>query len=211
LEALEARINLSPPTVVGVQIDNGTVQRSMIKSLTITFSEAVTFSGSPSNAFQLHRNSASFEQPNILGVVNLTAVETGSVVTITFNNSGPSPIFGVGGAGNLSLPNGRYTLTIDHTQVTGVDGNMASDFVLASAPAPAAPTNIFRLFGDVTGDGAVTISDYLGTGPNGNPPIIGLLQSFGGVNPYFDYNGNGIVDAFDVHQFFKSAASGPVP
>jgi len=36
-------VSQPPPTVTNLQIDNGAAQRSMIRSLTITFSEAVTF------------------------------------------------------------------------------------------------------------------------------------------------------------------------
>jgi hypothetical protein len=197
LESLETRINLSPPTVVGLQIDDGTVQRSMITSLTITFSEAVSITAPIANAFLLHRDSAppsvfGAEQGGVTGYVNLSAVQTGAVVTVTFNNSGPNPIKAVGGGpGNgASIPDGRYTLTIDHSQVVGVDGNMAADFVLASAPAPAAPTNIFRFFGDVNGDGAVMASDYKY-----------WLQYFGGANHVLDYDGDGAVAASDFRQF----------
>src|SRR5438445_13741971 len=91
LESLEERINLSPPTVLGVQIDDGTIERSMIRSLTIRFSEVVTFSGALNNAFWLNRNTASFEQPGITGLVNLSVLQVGSVVLVRFMSSGPNP------------------------------------------------------------------------------------------------------------------------
>jgi hypothetical protein len=193
-----------PPTVTNLKIDDGTIQRSMIDSLTVTFSEAVTFTGAIANAFHLHRDSApppgpGAEQGGVTGNVNLTAAQVGSVVTLTFLTSGANPVNGVGGNGIFSLPDGRYTLTIDHTQVMGVGGNMASDYVLASAPAPAAPTNIFRFFGDVNGDGSVTAADQNGVG--GANPIIGFRQAFGGPDHRFDYNGDGSVAASDFAQF----------
>jgi hypothetical protein len=196
-----------PPTVTNLTIDDGTVQRSMIDSLTITFSEAVTFTGAIANAFSLNRNSApppgpGAEQGGVTGLVNLSAVQAGNVVTLTFNNAGPNPINGVGlpnvvgNSPTMSLPDGRYTLTIDHTQVVGLGGNMASDYVLASAPAPAAPTNIFRLFGDVNGDGTVSALDF-----DGAAALIGFRQVFGGVDHRFDYDGDGSVAASDFTQF----------
>jgi CSLREA domain-containing protein len=202
--AFEVQVATPPPTVTNLKIDDGTVQRSMIDSLTVTFSEAVTFTGAIANAFHLHRDSApppgpGAEQGGVTGNVNLAAAQVGSVVTLTFLSSGANPINGVGGNGIFSLPDGRYTLTIDHTQVVGVGGNMASDYVLASAPAPAAPTNIFRFFGDVTGDGSVTNADFSGVG--GAMPITGFKQAFGGPDHRFDYNGDGSVAASDFAQF----------
>src|SRR5205085_816558 len=83
-------------------------------------------------------------------------------LNFTFANSGANPVFAVGGAGALSLPDGRYSLTINASQVSGAGGNMAGNFVLSSALAPNPPTNIFRFFGDVTGDGAVSAADFSG-------------------------------------------------
>src|SRR5438045_3953627 len=45
-----------PPRVTNLKIDDGTIQRSMITSLTVTFSEAVTISAPIGNAFLLNRN-----------------------------------------------------------------------------------------------------------------------------------------------------------
>jgi hypothetical protein len=214
--AFEIQPAAAPPTVTNLKIDDGTIQRSMIDSLTVTFSEAVTFTGAIANAFHLHRDSApppgpGTEQGGVTGNVNLAAAQVGSVVTLTFLTSGANPINGVGGNGIFSLPDGRYTLTIDHTQVVGIGGNMASDYVLASAPAPAAPTNIFRFFGDVTGDGAVSSADFNGTSPTGVPPsVVGFRQAFGGIDHRFDYNGDGSVAASDFTQF-RFRFGGTVP
>jgi hypothetical protein len=224
--AFEIQAAASPPTVTNLKIDDGTIQRSMITSLTITFSEAVTFTGAIANAFLLNRNSApapgpGAEQGGVTGLVNLSAVQVGNVVTLTFNTSGANPIDGVGGGvGNgVSLPDGRYTLTIDASQVMGVggkldgngDGTGGDNYVLASAPAPAAPTNIFRFFGDVTGDGAVTAADFNGTGPLGTPPnVVGFKQGFGGTDHRLDYNGDGSVASSDFTQF-RFRFGGTVP
>jgi hypothetical protein len=207
--AFEVQVATPPPTVTNLKIDDGTVQRSMITSLTVTFSEAVTFTGAIANAFLLNRNSADAEAGGLTGLVNLAAAQVGSVVTLTFLTSGPNPVVGVGGGvGNgVSLPDGRYTLTIDATKVNGVggaldgngDGTGGDNYVLASAPSPAAPTNIFRFYGDVTGDGAVTNADFSGVG--GMNPIIGFKQAFGGSDHRFDYNGDGSVAASDFAQF----------
>jgi hypothetical protein len=207
-----------PPTVANLKIGDGTVQRSMVSSLTVTFSEAVTFTGPIANAFLLSRDSAppagpGTEQGGVTGLVNLSAAQVGNVVTLTFNTSGSNPVNAVGGAGNLSLPDGRYTLNIDASQVMGVggkldgngDGTGGDNYVLASAAAPAQATNIFRFFGDVTGDGAVSAADF-----NGNASIVGFRQAFGGTDPRLDYNNDGSVAASDFTQF-RFRFGGTVP
>jgi hypothetical protein len=189
--------------VMTVKIDDGTAQRSMVTSLTVTFSEAVTFTGAIADAFLLNRDSAPpasafAEQGGVTGLVNLNAVQAGNVVTLTFNGAGVNPIFGVGGSGNLSLPDGRYTLTID-ANLMGVsgakldgdgDGDSPDNYVLASAAAPNPPTNIFRLFGDANGDGMISAFDFLR-----------FRQGFGGVDHRFDYDGDGVVAASDFIRF----------
>ena len=195
-----------------LKIGDGTIQRSMITQLVITFSEPVTFSGATTNAITLHRDSAppnvpGAEQGGMTGLVNLIAILAGNTVTLTFANSGANPIFGVGGAGNLSLPDGRYTLNVDLSQVTGSQSGLQGSgmYSLASAPAPAAPTNIFRYFGDVTGDGSVSGSDF-----NGSASVVGFRQAFGGSDSRFDYNGDGAVAAGDFTQF-RFRFGGTVP
>jgi predicted outer membrane repeat protein len=200
----------SPPVVTNLKIGDGTVQRSMITQLVVTFSEPVTFSGSITNAVTLNRNTAPVGPT---GLVNLITMLSGNTLTITFASSGPNPVNGEGGAGNLSIPDGRYTLNIDLTQVTGNQSGLqgVGMYTLASAAAPNAPTNIFRLFGDVTGDGAVSAADFNGTGPLGTPPnIVGFRQAFGGSDPRLDFNGDGSVAASDFIQF-RLRFGGTVP
>jgi hypothetical protein len=49
---------------------------------------------------------------------------------------------------------------------------------------------LFRLFGNINGDGTVNTADF-----------IILRSSFGGINFSFDFDGNGAVDANDFVQF----------
>src|SRR5262249_40037638 len=45
-----------PPRVASIQINDGSAQRSMVKSITIAFDEPVFFNGDPASAFTLTRN-----------------------------------------------------------------------------------------------------------------------------------------------------------
>jgi hypothetical protein len=51
-------------------------------------------------------------------------------------------------------------------------------------------SEIFRLYGDINGDGTVAASDF-----------IVFRQFFGGVNAAFDFDGDGSVSASDFIQF----------
>lgn len=196
----------TPPTVTGLQIDDGTAQRSMVRKLVVTFSAAVTFSGPVANAFSLNRVTAPNEQAGVTGLVNLTAVQSGggTVVTVQFATSGPNPVNAVADGGfygkGASLPDGRYTLTIDANQVTGTVGgaNLDGDnnstpggnYFVPSAPGNP-PTGIFRFFGDINGDGAI----------DGANDFAAFKPTFQGANEYEDYTNDGGIGSNDFTQF----------
>jgi len=62
--------------------------------------------------------------------------------------------------------------------------------VLASAAAPNAPTNIFRLFGDATGDGLVSAADF-----------NEFRLAYGGAGSIFDFNNDNATVASDFNDF----------
>ena len=74
--------------------------------------------------------------------------------------------------------------------VTAAQGSPADDYVFASAAQPNPPTNIFRLFGDCDGDGAVSANDF-----------IQFRLSLGGSSVIFDFDNDGAVAASDFIQF----------
>jgi probable HAF family extracellular repeat protein len=172
---------LAPPAhVVNVQINDGAAQRSRVTSLKVNFDSAVTLPANPASAFQLERQSDS-------AIVSLNANVSGNSVTLSFIG-GPIE-FG-------SLADGRYTLKVLASMVNGGnfdgngDGTAGDDYVLASAATPNPPTNIFRLFGDINGDGTVSASDF-----------IDFRQYFGGYVFAFDFDGDASVSASDFAQF----------
>lgn len=67
--AFEVQAVAAPPTVTKVQVNDGSAQRSRVTSLTVTFSEAVTFPNGIAVAFQLNRTGPG----GPTGAVNLSA------------------------------------------------------------------------------------------------------------------------------------------
>jgi predicted outer membrane repeat protein len=174
-----------PPTVLGVQVNDGSVQRSMVTKLTVNLSETVSIGFGV--AFELDRTGPGAPT----GAVNLIAQQSGSNVTLTFFAGGA---VGIDKAG--SLLDGTYTLTVFASKVAGqggsLDGN--ADGVggdnYTEVGAPATGHNLFRLFGDANGDGAVGTNDF-----------VFFRQSFNSVNATFDFDGDGFVSTSDFAQF----------
>ena len=174
-------------TVASTRINDGAAQRSRITSLTVTFSDPVTFSITPGAAFSFVRNS---DGAAVTFAATSTIVNGVTVVTLD-NFSGAATQFG-------SLADGRYTLTALASQISfanePLDGNrdgMAGDnFTLNDSGG------LFRLFGDVNGDQTVNGLDFgffknaFGT-QTGDPNFLGFL----------DFNGDGVINGFDFGQF----------
>ncbi|MBX7106840.1 MAG: hypothetical protein K1X57_22380, partial [Gemmataceae bacterium] len=170
--------------ITGVQINDGSAQRSRVLSLKVSFDQAVTLPVNPANAFTLTRVSDN-------AVIGLNAIQSGNNVTLTFT-PGSAVEFN-------SLADGRYTLTVLAAQVNGGnfdgDGNgtAGDNYVLNSTPyvnALTPATGIFRLFGDGTGNGKVESDDFLQ-----------FRLAFLSSNVAFDYDGSGQVDSSDFLQF----------
>jgi hypothetical protein len=106
----------------------------MVSRLAVTFTDAVTFAGNPSDAFQVVRAGG--------GAVGLgvTTATVGGVTVATLTVSGAE-------TENGSLKDGSYTLTVLSSQVNGLaPGNYA--------------TTLHRLFGDTDGDKDVDNADF---------------------------------------------------
>src|SRR5439155_20911307 len=120
-------------SVTGVTVNDGNVQRSIVRSVTVTFSGLATFTGQSAAAFQLRQAGSS---TNVTVTVDLTAsTATQTIAKLTFSGS-----FTEGSAAAPSLVDGNYTLTVLSGQVTG--GIQGGDNT----------TSLFRLYGDVNGD-----------------------------------------------------------
>lgn len=166
----------APLTIVAsVTIDAGTAQRSMVRSLTVTFSNPVEYMGA--NTFRL---TDQLDNPIAGVVLHVTGVGT-NTLTITFSGS---PI--IGG----SLADGKYRLEIDGDNLYAA-GRMV-DGKGDMTPGSNGTTDFHRIYGDGNGDGSVNSTDFA------------IFRSFFGVaGPAFDYDNNGVVNSDDFAEFRK--------
>jgi hypothetical protein len=139
-----------------VQVGDGTAQRSEVTSVTLTFSSPVV--AVPPGSIVIYAGTTA--------LVPTGFVVSGNQVTVQFT--------GLPGLVNGSLPDGRYTVT--------VNGQVVSQF--------------FRLFGDVNGDGKVDDTD--------RTAFLAAYRSRKGMSnyrAYLDVNGDGVIDSVDYFQF----------
>jgi ELWxxDGT repeat protein len=189
----------TPPTVAGVRVNDGSNQRSEVKSITVTFSTSVTFAGgNAAAAFQLTHLADG------VSVALAAAVSTDylgdTVVTLTFAGPETDPISGLNG-GPASLADGRYSLIALSAEVNAdgqalAGGGPNGDWVSPADAYGGHGLHLYRLFGDVNGDGVVDAID------------LGQLRSTFNRNhtdPLYlwclDADNGGVVDAGDLGQF----------
>jgi Putative Ig domain len=167
------RVLANIPTVMSAVINDGSAQRSMVKSLTVTFSTVVTFS---SGAFALLDKTTG--KKVALDVATLQ-VGNQTKAVLTF------PAFRVR---PYSLDDGQYALTVYGNLIHGLYGQ-ALDGDGNGTPGGNYVDAFFRLFGDSNGDGVVNGTDLSAFQSTllrraGDPKFLGI----------FDYNGDGIID-----------------
>jgi hypothetical protein len=170
---------VAPARVASVVVNDGSAQRSMVNSLTVTFDGPVTLDP---GAFELSRQDGSPVELNVAASV----VNGQTVVVLTF--AGPDIIGG-------SLADGSYTLTARADRVHDRFGRELDGDGDGSAGGDRVD-GFFRLFGDSDGDGNVDQLDR------------DLFRSAFKTNTgdthylwYFDFNGDGNVDGLDNGQF----------
>ncbi len=181
-----------PPKVESVVVNAGqtnTTQRSKVTSVTVTFDSQVTFAGTVEAAFGLSRIGG-----GAVGSFTATAnVVNGKTVVVLSGFNGAETQFG-------SLADGRYTVLIRANQVTAGgaqldgDGNGTGgdDFTLAGTTA----NGLFRLFGDVNGDGTTNAADF-----GQFRPAFGSSTGQPAYLAFLDIDGDGTINAFDFGQF----------
>ena len=176
----------TPATVTSILINNNMdVQRSLVTSIKVSFSEAVDFPMGIANAFELKRTD--FGTLGNVGLSFSPVTGPASDVTITFNASG------IGIDPGASLADGRYLLTIiaDNISTTAgtLDGN--GNMMSEGSPADNKTMAFHRLFGDADGNGAVNATDFAQF-----RTVFGL-----GGPSIFDFNNDNMTNATDFAQF----------
>jgi hypothetical protein len=201
----------APITVSGVQVNDGSAQRSEVRSITVTFSGPVSFAGgNAAAAFQLQRVQTG-DNVNLAAAVSTNGAGQ-TVVTLTFlptivNGLNDTDPLSAANGGQLSLADGRYQLTILGTAVSdaafgwGLDGKgdgVPGGNYVSPAETTASPTglHLYRLFADVTGDGVVDLSDLAA--------FRGAYNTAAGAPSYLAYldaDNNGAIDLTDLTEF----------
>jgi RHS repeat-associated protein len=173
-------VNARPPLVQMVAVNGGAAQRSTVMSIAVTFNQVVAVA---TGAFILSPDAGG---PAISLNQTVTVVNGQTVATLTFAGAGI-----VGG----SLSDGRYTLTVVSASVrdtlgTALDGNgdgqAGGDNV----------SHLFRLFGDVNGDGTVNVLDLTAF-----RNAFGTVSTDAGYVSFLDFNGDGAINVSDLSQF----------
>jgi hypothetical protein len=203
-----------PMTVASVVVNDGSAQRSEVRSITVTFSGPVTFAGgnaAAAAAFQLQHVQNLTNVANLQAAVSLNALNQ-TVVTLTFTTTGnantevdPTSVqFNANPVPGPSLADGRFQLTILSANVSGPDGlalaggGPGGNYV---SPADtlgggAGQLHLYRLYGDATGNGIVDQLD-LGQFRGANNSSLGDSNYL----VFLDANNDGHIDQIDLGQF----------
>jgi Bacterial pre-peptidase C-terminal domain/Dockerin type I domain len=174
---------VAPIVVQGTQVNDGSAQRSMVQSLTVSFNHAVTLDA---GAFTivLHANSTingqTGQTAGTVPVLGWTTSDGGLTYVITFSGAGVL---------NNSIADGLYDLRLDHTKThDATSQTLATDYLFS----------FYRLFGDFNGDGTVNNADsfQFSRAFNKSTGQSGYLA-------FFDFNGDGTINNSDSFQFNK--------
>jgi hypothetical protein len=170
---------IAPARVASVAVNDGSAQRSMVNSITITIDGEVTLDP---GAFAVSRQDGSPVALNVAASV----VDGRTVVVLTF--AGPDVVGG-------SLADGSYTLTVRGDRVHDLWGRELDGDGDGSAGGGRVD-GVVRLFGDADGDGDVDQLDR-----DRFRAAFGTSADEAAYLRYFDFDGDGDVDGHDNGQF----------
>jgi uncharacterized protein (TIGR03118 family) len=174
-------LRVAPAQVASVVVNDGSAQRSMVKSLTVTFDGPVTVNP---GAFELSRQDGS-----LVGLTVATSSLNGRAVAV-LSFTGPGIVGG-------SLADGNYALTIRGDRVHDAIGRSLDGDGDGSAGGDRSDA-FFRLYGDSDGDLDADLRD-LGRFLN----TVGRRPGDPHYLAYFDVNGDGRVGVFDLVAFSR--------
>jgi hypothetical protein len=184
-ERIDDALAGAPRTVASVVVNDGSAQRSMVTSLTVTFGGAVVLDP---GAIALRRQDGTLVNFQLA----ISAVGGQTVAVLTFAGSEF-----VGD----SLADGNYTLTVRAERVHDRFGRELDGDGDGSAGGDRGDA-FFRLFGDSDGDRDVDVPDllrFLGTfgRRSGDPRFLA----------YLDFDGDGRVGLIDLLAFARRVGS----
>ncbi len=169
----------APSQVERVVLNDGSVQRSMVNSITVTFSGPVILDP---GAIELRRQDGTLVDAE----VNIAQAASKTVAVLTF--AGPGFTGG-------SLADGTYTLRVLADRVHDRFGRELDGDENGAAGGDRVE-NFLRLFGDSDGDGDVDRDDR-----NRFKSAFGKTAEEAGYLWYFDFDADGDVDGRDNGQF----------
>jgi hypothetical protein len=176
---------IAPARVESVVVNDGSAQRSMVTSLTVTFDRLVTVDP---GAFELRQQGGSLVELSVA-----TSIVNGrTVAAIAFAQ--PDIVGG-------SLADGNYTLSIRSDLVHDAFGRSLDGDANGAAGGDHTDA-FFRLYGDSDGDRDVDLRDlvrFLGT--------LGRQEGDPRYAWYSDVNSDGRVDVIDVIAFARRLGS----
>jgi RHS repeat-associated protein len=152
-------------------VNNGSVQRSMVWSLTVNFASPVTLGAGAITLYQ--------EGVGPISITQANPSNDGKTYVITFSGSEI-----IGG----SLPDGAYALTVHSGLVTVNSTGLA-------LAAPNQSFNFYRLFGDVLGHGIMDADDF-----NEFIVAYGARVGSRHYNADMDFNSDGVINAVDFNE-----------
>ena len=178
-EGIDDALAGAPRKVESVVLNDGSAQRSMVNSLTVTFGGAAVLDP---GAIELRRQEGSLVDAQ----VSISLLSGKTVAVLTF--AGPEFVGG-------SLADGRYTLTVRADRVHDRWGRELDGDGNGSAGGDRADA-FFRLFGDSDGDHDVDWVDR-----DLFRSAFGKSIGEAGYLWYFDFDGDGDVDGRDNGEF----------
>lgn len=179
-----AAVTVLPPSpqFSSLVVNDGAVQRSMVRSLTLTFSTSVVLQG---GAVQLARRGSPF---------------TGTVITTPASGAASSYVLTFSGGEIIggSLADGTYDLTLNPSLIRDAwDGPILGGAIVRT---------FHRLFGDGDGSGVVNSADLASFNT-----AFGATSAAARYLSHFDYEQNGVINNADLLQLRRRMVLLPPP
>ncbi|MDB5328393.1 MAG: hypothetical protein JWM57_3962 [Phycisphaerales bacterium] len=186
--------------ISSVVIDDGTVQRSNVRTITINVSRAVAMAGIAAGAFTVTQLNGAIT-PTTATVSSVTPLAGGgTAIKLTLTQTGNSA---------ASIVNGRYQIVINGAKIADTAGSLL-DAAGTAVRGSSRTIAFYRMAGDADGNATVDFNDFL-TLQNAFNSTVGSPSYNAGA----DVDGNGTVDFNDFlilqNSFNTTLPAAPAP